>query len=109
MVAFKNTVESRPADRVEVVGSVPGGGIRWRIVFEDRELWLDARLVAIGELPEPFSGLGFDMGRREVSDLRIDLDGVLFPARDFAIDEYAMSGLMELFSLVVLSKGGVGA
>lgn len=105
MVAIRNRADSRQPDCVEVGSWCPSTGVpKWRVVFWDSELWIDAKLIQ-KDLPWPFDGCGFDMHRPSVSEIIVDKDGVLMPAGDFAEDEQSLQAMFELFSLVVATTG----
>lgn len=103
MVAIANRATSR-RDRVELHGYCAHTGMmRWRMAYMQGELWLDARLVAIG-MPTPFSSLGFDFDKASITEVEVDGDGVLIRATEFATREIVDSAI-EIFCLQVAALG----
>lgn len=103
MVAISNKARSL-RDRVELHGYCAHTGMmRWRMAYMRGELWLDARLVAIG-MPSPFSSLGFDFDKANVTEVEVDNDGVLILATEFASREIVDSAI-EIFCLQVAALG----
>lgn len=103
MVAIANRAKSH-RDRVELVGFCSATGlVRWRMAYMRGELWIDARLVAIG-LPGAFAHLPFTLEKDSVAEVEVDHDGVLIRASEFAPPD-VVEAAVEIFCLQVAALG----
>lgn len=103
MVAIANRAKSH-RDRVELVGFCSDTGLlRWRMAYMRGELWLDARLVAIG-MPGAFAHLPWVMEVESVTEVEVDSDGVLIKASEFGSPD-VVEAAVEIFALQVAALG----